>query len=110
MVIDNNDFRETIEAHIGEMKTDFKLEYIVADSALYVAKTLQTMQETQTLWISRVPERLSLATESIHTVAPRLMKDLEQTEFTSIYTQYAGINQRWIIIYTPEAYQRGFSE
>jgi transposase len=23
---DNNDFRETVEAHIGEMKTDFKLE------------------------------------------------------------------------------------
>ena len=35
------------------------------------------------------------------------MEDLEQTEFTRICTQYADINQRWIIIYTPEAYQRG---
>lgn len=102
---DNTDFRETISAHVEEMKTDFNLQYIVADSALYVAETLQTMKKI--LWITRVPERLSLARDSIHALAPSLMSDLTQSKFTSICTQYGDINQRWVIKYSPQAYQRG---
>lgn len=38
---DKESFRKTIQNHIGQLRSDFKLEYVVADSALYVAKTYE---------------------------------------------------------------------
>jgi len=53
------------------LRNDFKLEYIVADSALYVSDTLAEMNDF--FWISRVPETLTDAQELIRNIAPDLM-------------------------------------
>jgi transposase len=53
---DKESFRETIKNHMAQMQSDFSVEYVVADSALYVAETLKAMQDF--FWISRVPETL----------------------------------------------------
>jgi len=42
---DKTHFRESIKTHIEQMKNDFNLEDIVADSALYVAETLKNIPE-----------------------------------------------------------------
>ena len=68
------------------MQSDVGLEYVSADSALYVAETLREMSRFQ--WISRVPQTLSLAREIIHSVAPDLMNHPEQTAFRSLGTVY----------------------
>ena len=60
---DKDSFSKTISAHIKQMRNDFKLEYVIADSALYVADTLFDMGDF--LWISRVPETLTLACDII---------------------------------------------
>ena len=101
---DKVSFRDTINAHIGQLRRDFKVEYVIADSALYVAETLQAMTDVH--WISRVPETLSLAREMIHASAADLMSTPEQAAWRSLGTVYANVRQRWLVVYSPEAYRR----
>ncbi|MGB5216320.1 MAG: IS1634 family transposase [Anderseniella sp.] len=101
---DKESFRDTVKTHIGQMQSDLGLEYVCADSALYVAETLREMSRLQ--WISRVPQTLSLAREMIHSVAPDLMNHPEQTAFRSLGTVYGSVQQRWVVVYSPQAYQR----
>jgi transposase len=42
---DKTSFRATVKAHVGQLKRDYQLEYLVADSALYTAETLPTLNE-----------------------------------------------------------------
>lgn len=102
--VDKNSFRDTINTHVGQLKETLGLEYLIGDSALYVAKTLQDLEGT--LWISRVPETLADARESIASIAPELMATPDETSFRSIGMTYAGIRQRWLVVYTPEAHHR----
>ncbi|WP_339134253.1 MAG: IS1634 family transposase [Candidatus Electrothrix sp. GW3-4] len=102
---DKTDFRETVQAHIDQMKNDFSLEYLVADSALYTAQTLKEL--SMILWISRVPETLNLSQEIIHEVASNLMQDPEKAASRSLGVVYGDVRQRWLVVYSPEAYQRG---
>jgi len=101
---DKTSFRDMINAHIDQMHTDFRLEYVVADSALYTAETLQDMQTI--FWISRVPETLSLASDIIHLIVPELMSQPDQSAFRSLGTVYSNVKQRWVVVYSPAAYQR----
>ena len=102
--VDKNSFRDTINTHVGQLKETLGLEYLIGDSALYVAKTLQDLEGT--LWISRVPETLVDARESIAAIAPDLLATPDEASFRSIGMTYAGIRQRWLVVYTPEAHHR----
>ncbi|MCP4937288.1 MAG: IS4 family transposase, partial [bacterium] len=86
------------------LQSDVGLEYVTADSALYVAETLREMNSFQ--WISRVPQTLTLARDIIHSMAPDLMNSPEQTAFRSLGTVYGSVRQRWVVVYSPQAYQR----
>ena len=101
---DKESFRETINTHIEQMSSDFNLEYIIADSALYTADTLKDMGEFR--WISRVPETLTLACDIVHAVAPDLMSHPTQLASRSLGAVYGDVKQRWLVVYSPEAYQR----
>lgn len=101
---DKLSFRQTIQAHIEQLQSTVSLEYLVADSALYTAETLSQMQGF--FWITRVPETLNLAQAIIAATAPDLMKDRQVASSIGLGTQYAEVKQRWLVIYSPEAYQR----
>jgi transposase len=101
---DKVSFRDTIKAHIGQLKTDVGLEYLGADSALYTAETLPQMQDC--FWFSRVPDTLSLARALIHTVAPAWRQPPDTPAQCSLCVTYAGVKQRWLIVWSPPAYQR----
>jgi transposase len=101
---DKVSFRDAIKAHIGQLKTDVGLEYLGADSALYTAETLPQMQGF--FWFSRVPETLSLARALIQTVAPAWRQTPDTPAQCSLCVTYAGVNQRWLIVWSPPAYQR----
>ena len=101
---DKNSFRSTIKTHIGQLRRDVGLECLVADSALYTADTLKEMQDF--FWISRVPETINLTKELIQSTACDLMKTPDESNYCSLGVTYAGIRQRWIIVYSPSAYQR----
>ena len=57
-------------------------------------------------WITRVPETLSDARYIIEAMSSQLMTDIDQEAHSSICMSYAGIQQRWIVNYSPIAYQR----
>jgi transposase len=101
---DKESFRTTVKAHMNQLQMDFKLDYIVADSALYVAETLKEMDTFK--WISRVPETITLARDIIDTVAPDLMSQPGQSAFRSLGVVYADIPQHWVVVYSPEAHER----
>jgi transposase len=101
---DKESFRETVKTHIGQLQSDVGLEYVVADSALYVAETLQEMDAYR--WISRVSETLNLARDLIDAVAPELMREPTQGAFRSLGTVYGGVRQRWLVVYSPQARER----
>jgi transposase len=102
---DKESFRDTIREHIGQLRRDFQLKCVVADSALYTAETLVEMDDFH--WVSRVPETLKPACDIIHAVAPDLMSDPTQPAFRSLGMVYGEIKQRWVVVYSPEARHRG---
>jgi len=101
---DKTSFRETIRQHIAQLNGDFKVKYLIADSALYTTETLRTLGKQ--LWISRVPETLSAARNSINSIAPELMSDPHKVGVKSLSMTYGDVKQRWLVIYSPEARQR----
>jgi len=101
---DKNTFAAAINTHVKQLQTDLGVEYIVGDSALYTAKSLEEMKDI--FWISRVPETLSDAKYIIEEMSPQLMADIHQDAYSSVCMDYAGVQQRWIVNYSPQAYQR----
>ena len=101
---DKDSFREMINEFTEQMRGDFGIEYLIADSALYVAETLKSMSAL--LWISRVPETLGLACDVIDVAAPGLMRDPTGTMFRRLEVEYGGVKQRWLVVFSPDAYQR----
>ena len=50
---------------------------------------------------------LTNAQELIENIAPDLMENPDQMTWRTLGSNYAGVNQRWLVIFSPEAYQRG---
>ncbi|QEP41982.1 IS1634 family transposase [Ectothiorhodospiraceae bacterium BW-2] len=101
---DKESFREMVTDFTEQMDSDFSIEYLVADSALYTADTLSSMNHL--LWISRVPETLNLAREIIDMTAPEWIHTPEQPAFRALGVNYGEVRQRWVVVFSPEAYQR----
>jgi transposase len=101
---DQTSFRETISAHVEQLRTEVGLNYIVADSALYNEATLQELNDFG--WISRVPETIGWARELTVAVAGDLLHSREELAYRALCTTYGGIRQRWLVIYTRAAHQR----
>ena len=59
-----------------------------------------------TVWISRVPETLGSAREILLAVAGDLMRTEEESACRAVGVVYAGIRQRWLVVFSREARQR----
>jgi transposase len=105
---DKSSFRVTLRAHLDQLKRDYHLEYIVADSALYTAETLPALNDL--FWITRVPQTLVEARQAIQVTAPGLMSSLDKRSYQCLDSSYAGVRQRWVVVYSPEAYQRAIKQ
>ena len=101
---DQVSFHEMIQGFSEQMQETFELEYMVADSALYTADKLA--QLSWLWWITRVPERLRLAQKKIEQYAPELMINPNEAAAKSIEVEYGGVQQRWLVHFSPQAYQR----
>lgn len=101
---DQVSFRETVDAHIEQLKGDFGVQRIIGDSALYNAETLQTMGDF--IWISRVPDTLGINKQLISQVAADLSHMPESQTYCQLGVVYADIKQRWLVIYSQSARRR----
>ncbi len=78
----------------------------VADSALYTEDNLKKMAHT--LWLSRVPETIRAAKELVSQPEEEITWHTQEDGYrhASVDNDYAGIQQRWLLVFSPAAYQR----
>lgn len=101
---DKESFRQTLNAHLEHLQSSVGLSLIVADSALYSAKTIQGLGEFP--WITRVPETVGGTRELILSVSGEWMDTRPERAFTVLGSVYGGIKQRWLVVYTKAAHER----
>ena len=105
--IDKNDFPKLIEAHAASLQNVHDIKFFVADSALYSQKNI--LQIANIPWITRVPETIKSAKEVIATLDPEMMEPYHENDnyrFASLCSTYGGVNQRWLVVYSADAYKR----
>ena len=100
-------FENAIKKHVSELKLSYGLKIIVADSACYTSQCLKAHKEQQTSWVMNVPMTINLAKEVLKEAKVSLMKQLiEGYSYTTMRTEYAEIEQRWLVIYSQKASKR----
>ena len=79
--------------------------YFVMDSAGYSADNLKEMKDV--LWVTRVPETLAEAQKLVRKTSQDTMLDLKLGyKGQEVSITYAGIKQRWLLVYSEAGYQR----
>jgi transposase len=101
---DKENFRNTLKAHMQSLQDNVGLSLIVADSALYTAKTIQEISDF--FWITRVPETIGGIKELIVAASEEWIQTRPERAYTVVSSSYVGIKQRWLIVYTEAARQR----
>ena len=101
---DKKSFVPSIEAYTEQLQAGQAHPYFVADSALYTADNLKALSQLH--WISRVPETIKQAQQLLESVEP--MQPLEQEGYACVEhkSDYGGIEQRWLVVYSKQAWQR----
>jgi len=97
---------------IKKFKKEFQnkeMPYFVADSALYTQEGLKQISDIK--WVTRVPETLKLAKNAIKETDKANMQPSSTPYyyFKEISREYAGIKQRWVIIYSEKAYEKEYA-
>ena len=105
---DKKSFHETIEkvqAFQEEIKLAEKFKY-VADSALYSSEYL--LKGNNYLWVSRVPETIKEAKELVECSSEKITWEERGNGYkmAGYISNYGGIEQRWILVYSKQAYER----
>ena len=104
---DKKSFRESIKK-FREQFDKKRLPYFVADSAFYTAEGLQELSGI--LWVSRVPETVKEAKKAIGETKKEEIEEsgLPGYRFREIASEYAGVTQRWLVVYSGQAYEREY--
>jgi transposase len=102
---DTTDFGQMIRDHLKQLHITYGTTYVVADSALYSADNLQTLAETGTKWITRVPATLTEAQELLAQATPATMPALQEGyRYHEVASRYGGVEQRWLVIASEHRY------
>lgn len=102
---DKSTFRNTIETHIaGLQNATLDFEYLVMDSAGYTSDIIKQCG-SRLGWISRVPEQLKACQEVLMDTY-ELQKIDETYSVATLSKSYAGVEQRWQLVYSRKAFER----
>jgi transposase len=78
---------------------------VVFDAAGYNKETVQMI--TSIKWISRVPDTIDEAKKLKNAVTQSMLTEIENGySILETYASYGGIQQRWIVVYSKQAYNR----
>ncbi len=96
-------FRERLKELQNQIQTG-ETTYFVADSELYTKETIGTISSSMK-WITHVPEKILEAKQIIQYTGPleELGPGYSGKEFT---VEYGGVVQRWLLVYSEQAYVR----
>jgi transposase len=101
---DKESFRQTLNTHLKQLHDGVGLSLIVADSALYTAKSLQDLGDFP--WITRVPETIGGTRELILAASGEWLETRPERAYTVLGSSYGGVKQRWLVAYTQAAHGR----
>ena len=99
-VTDKTSFQWVVSQHLKSFKAALEARYFVADAALYVAETLQKLDQQGQWFISRVPLNIAATKELVQSAPTRIMKAVEgfeHYEAVEVSSDYAGVEQRWVL-------------
>ena len=105
---DKENFHETIK-RVREFQSEITVDTSfkwVADSALY-SKT-KLLAQNEYLWLCRVPETIKEAKELVHKSSEDIDWVTQENGYriASYPSSYGDIKQRWLLVYSEQAYQR----
>ena len=103
---DKTTFRKTVEQHVEQLQNTIGFDYLIADSALYSKENIGSISK-ETKWITRVPETISEAKSTIEKIKESEMETIDDKyKYAAITSEYAEIEQRWLVVYSKDAYKR----
>ena len=78
----------------------------IADSALYTAANLATLSNVR--FITRVPETLTAVKALYESLSIEDMRPASENgyRYHCVENTYAGVDQRWLVVYSEAAYKR----
>jgi len=101
---DKKSFKETVKQFQKQFDAE-SMPYIVMDAAFYTKENVQESGEFR--WVTRVPETLKSVREYYQQVNIEQMAVLaEGYRYQTVDSTYGAIKQRWLIIYSQQAYNR----
>lgn len=105
---DKTSFHETI-AHVRKFQKELKAcddFFWIADSALYSADKLLACPDVY--WLSRVPENIKACDKLVSLPSKEMVwtKGTNGYEWAELCNTYGGIKQRWLLIFSQQAYDR----
>jgi transposase len=106
---DKTSFKDAIERHIDQLRgDDGGPSMVVIDSAGFTRECLAACQRRGLRWVMSVPATVGEAKRCLEEVAdPEDLRPLaEGYRYKTFSTSYAGVEQRWLVIYSEAARER----
>ena len=104
---DSEGFKKLVKSHVSSLKAAQRSRYLVADAALYVAETIQSLQEQGQFFITRVPQKLVEAKTLIKNQSQLTLKLFcDGYSVAWIDSNYGGVAQKWLFIRSAQATKR----
>ena len=101
----NSSDKKSFSATVKEFQKQFdrkQMPYMVMDSAFYTKENIQGSGEFR--WVTRVPETLKEVKSHYGELDPEKMLPLaDGYTYVPVFSNYAGIEQRWLIIHSEQA-------
>lgn len=101
---DKESFAKTIKAYCRHLEEGAP-PWFVMDSAGYSQENLAAWQEIG--WVTRVPETIGEAKAVLHAVEREEMEEVgDGYRICPLGNTYGGVRQRWLLVYSHQAYVR----
>lgn len=102
--VDKVIFKETLDKHISQLQSHYKVAMLLMDSAGYTKATIKEHSD-RILWMSWVPENITEARRAL--ASKEAMTPLsEGYSYRMTDSDYGGVKQRWAVIFSEAAYQK----
>jgi transposase len=109
---DKTSFEDAIERHIDQLRGDddggpSSSVVVVTDSAGFTRGCLTAYQRRGLRWVMSVPATVGEAKRRLEEIDPEKLRPLaEGYRYSAFSMSYAGVEQRWLVIYSEAARER----
>jgi transposase len=100
---DKTTFPRIIQAEVAQLQAATP-PYFIADSALYSQDMLKALAAVR--WLTRGPETIQEARALLQRLEPAALQPADQGgyRYREVDSQYGGVPQRWLVVFSPQAY------